>query len=577
MTEEEKQGLRVLKADTIVWLQSSREELYRRFRLALVETDPRIGEYVLGCITHPEAHNLYELLGVKRFFYILGKYEWRPKKVRHFFRFYEALKFSGLDGRRRYRLTPVQAFIFANIYGFYNNGLRLIRLAYLFVPRKFSKTTSVASLALYDMLFGDHNAQAYIGANSYQQAKICFDEIRAIMTDLDPDGNHTRVNREQIFFKDRTRDSLIRCLTSNARTLDGLNASLAILDEYAQARDTAGRSGASLKNVLTSSMGVRKEPLTVVCTTASDVVDGPFARELDGVKQVLRGELENDTLFAAIFEPDVDDQEGDPATWRKVQPHLGITVREDYYAKEWADAQLSADKRLEFRTKLLNIFAVNERNAWIPARVVGESSRRFDLGAFGRVPAMCALDLSESDDFSAVTFGIYRQAERSFWFHTRYYFPEGALEGHPNEHLYRIWAEQGHLRLTPGDVIDYRAIVDDILAANREVELLSIGYDPWKSQEVINMLAAAGAKNVLRPVKQTYGYFTAPVQSFEHGIKTGHVFLNDNPINGFCFGNAILDEDNLENKKPIKRTADRKIDGAITTLMCLRLFIDYER
>ena len=577
MTEEEKQGLRQLKADVIVYLQGEREELYRRFREALVETDPRIGEYVLGCILHPEAHNLYELLGVKRFFYLLSRYEWRPGRVRHFFRFYEALKFSGLEGRRRYRLTPVQAFIFANIYGFYHDGLCLIRTAYLFVPRKFSKTTSVASMALYDMLFGDHNAQAYIGANSYNQAKICFDEIRAIMSGLDPDGRHIRINREQIFFKDRGRDSLIRCLTANAKTQDGLNASLAILDEYAQARDTSGKSGAALKNVLTSSMGVRKQPLTVVCTTASDVVDGPFARELDGVLQVLREELENDSIYAAIFMPDVDDAESDPATWRKVQPHLGVTVREDYYAKEWADAQLSADKLLEFRTKLLNIFAVNERSAWITSKVVGSATRPFALGAFGRVPAMCALDLSESDDFSAVSFGIYRQQERSFWFYTRYYFPEGALEGHPNERLYRIWAEQGHLTLTPGEVIDYRVIVDDILAANREVELLGIGYDPWKSQEVINMLAAAGAKNVLRPVKQTYGYFTAPVQSFEHGIKTGHVFLNDNPINGFCFGNAILDEDNLENRKPVKRAADRKIDGAITTLMTMRLFIDYER
>ena len=577
MTEEEKQGLRQLKADVIVYLQGEREELYRRFREALVETDPRIGEYVLGCILHPEAHNLYELLGVKRFFYLLSRYEWRPGRVRHFFRFYEALKFSGLEGRRRYRLTPVQAFIFANIYGFYHDGLCLIRTAYLFVPRKFSKTTSVASMALYDMLFGDHNAQAYIGANSYNQAKICFDEIRAIMSGLDPDGRHIRINREQIFFKDRGRDSLIRCLTANAKTQDGLNASLAILDEYAQARDTSGKSGAALKNVLTSSMGVRKQPLTVVCTTASDVVDGPFARELDGVLQVLREELENDSIYAAIFMPDVDDAESDPATWRKVQPHLGVTVREDYYAKEWADAQLSADKLLEFRTKLLNIFAVNERSAWITSKVVGSATRSFALGAFGRVPAMCALDLSESDDFSAVSFGIYRQQERSFWFYTRYYFPEGALEGHPNERLYRIWAEQGHLTLTPGEVIDYRVIVDDILAANREVELLGIGYDPWKSQEVINMLAAAGAKNVLRPVKQTYGYFTAPVQSFEHGIKTGHVFLNDNPINGFCFGNAILDEDNLENRKPVKRAADRKIDGAITTLMTMRLFIDYER
>ena len=69
----------LLKADVIVYLQSSREDLYRRFREALIETDPRIGEYVLGCILHPEAHNVYELLGVKRFFYLLTKYEWRPK------------------------------------------------------------------------------------------------------------------------------------------------------------------------------------------------------------------------------------------------------------------------------------------------------------------------------------------------------------------------------------------------------------------------------------------------------------------------------------------------------------------
>ena len=91
------------------------------------------------------------------------------------------------------------------------------------------------------------------------------------------------------------------------------------------------------------------------------------------------------------------------------------------------------------------------------------------------------------------------------------------------------------------------------------------------------MLAASGAANVVTGVRQTYGNFTAPVESFEHGVKTGHIFMNNNPINAYCFGNAVLDEDNLENKKPIKLTPDRKIDGIITMLMCLRLFIDYER
>ncbi len=90
------------------------------------------------------------------------------------------------------------------------------------------------------------------------------------------------------------------------------------------------------------------------------------------------------------------------------------------------------------------------------------------------------------------------------------------------------------------------------------------------------MLAASGAENVIKGVRQTYGNFTAPVESFEHGAKTGRIFINDNPINAYCFGNAVLDTDKLEKCKPVKRKKTQKIDGVITMLMCLRLFIDYE-
>ncbi len=61
------------------------------------------------------------------------------------------------------------------------------------------------------------------------------------------------------------------------------------------------------------------------------------------------------------------------------------------------------------------------------------------------------------------------------------------------------------------------------------------------------------------------------------GAKTGHIRIGDNPINAYCFGNAILDFDNLENCKPIKIRQTQKIDGVITVLMCVRQFIDYER
>ena len=581
MTEEEKEKLRRLKTGTAEWLQSNREVYPTRYRCALVETDRRIGDYVYGVIDNPERHNLYELLAVQRFFRMLDRYKWSPKRVKHFFRFYQALRFSGINGRTRYKLTPVQAFQFANIFGFVKpDGRRLIRSVYLFVPRKFSKTTSSAALAVYDMLFGDNNAQAYVGANSYDQAKICFDEIRAIMFDLDPSGRHFRVNREKITFLDRGRDSLIQCLTANAKTKDGLFASLVIMDEYAQARNTAGKNGADLKNVLTTSMGPRREPLVIVITTASEVVDGPFKGELDGVMAVLRGEKKNDTMFASIFMPDVDDDESDPATWAKVQPHLGITVQPDYYEREYENAQLSAENMLAFRTKLLNIFCVSDEKTWFTYEKANELLGKFDIDSVaGHPDCAVAFDLSIHDDFSAVSYTLYSTESKKFYCHTDYYFPEGALKGHPNEQLYRSWHAKGHLLFCKGQKIDVAQIAEDILRRSKKVNIIRIGYDKYKAQDLTSILSSVGARNVLTPYSQTYGSFNLPVESFEMLAWNDppKIVFNDNPINTFCLSNCVLDTDNLENKKPLKLSQYRKIDGTITMLMTLGLMYTFER
>lgn len=581
MTEEEKKELRTLKLRCSERLQASIDNYTKKYSYALVGTDRRLLDYVICTAKNPNSHNLYELLGVERFFQLLGRYEWKAKRVRHFIRFYEALRFSGLKGRTRYKLTPVQVFQFANIYGFaMKDGRRLIRVAYLFVPRKFSKTTSSASMAVYDLLFGDSNAQAYVGANSYDQAKICFDEIRALMWDIDPSGRHFRVNREKITFCDRHHDSLIQCLTANAKTKDGLFASLVIMDEYAQARNTAGKNGADLKNVLTTSMGPRREPLTIIITTASDVVDGPFAHELDGVLKVLRGEVENDKMFASVFIPDVDDAEDDPATWAKVQPHLGVTVQPDYYADAYKEAQLSAENMLAFRTKLLNIFTVNESKTWFTYEQATALLGDFDIDKVeGHPDCAIAFDLSVHDDFSAVTYTLYSATQKKFFSHTDYYFPEGALKGHPNEQLYRRWNEQGHLVFCKGKKIDTRRITEDVLRRSKKLNIIRIGYDAYKAQELVSILSSVGARNVLTPYRQTYGSFNLPVESFELLAyeEPPKITLNNNPINVFCLTNCVIDEDNLGNKKPLKITQYRKIDGAITLLMTLGLLYSYER
>ncbi|MFK2346188.1 terminase large subunit domain-containing protein, partial [Bacteroides fragilis] len=91
---------------------------------------------------------------------------------------------------------------------------RLVRRAILFVPRKFSKTTSSSSLAVSELLFGDANAQAYTAANGYKQAQVCFKEISKIVKQLDPKRRTFKKTREHIEWRENKfgKESFVECL-----------------------------------------------------------------------------------------------------------------------------------------------------------------------------------------------------------------------------------------------------------------------------------------------------------------------------------------------------------------------------
>jgi phage terminase large subunit-like protein len=323
-------------------------------------------------------------------------------------------------------------------------------------------------------------------------------------------------------------------------------------------------------------MGVRENPLTVIITTASDKLNGPFVKLLNSYREILRGKRDNDSVFAHIFEPDVDDAEDSPETWKKVQPHLGITVQNDFYEQEYKKAQLTGEDMLTFRTKQLNIFVQNAEKVWFTQEEIAALAKDIDIDRLGmRYPCMVAVDLSVFDDFSTVTYLIHNPDTRTFHSHNDFYLPEATINEHSNRELYKKWAKDGHLKIIPGKVIDNRIIINDIMRRNDYLWIRNIGYDPYKSMEFVNTLSAAigsRAKNVIKPVKQTYGTFTSPIESFELAAKTGKISFNRNPIVWYCFGNAMMDEDRLCNRKPIKRSANEKIDATVTNLMAFHLF-----
>lgn len=536
--------------------------------------DSRLHSYIKEVLDNPTQHNKYEILAVFRFldFFKKKDIEFKSKEVKKFIKFYECLKFPSDKGMQSFKLTPIQVFQFSNILGFYKmDGTRLCRDALLFVPRKYSKTTSVASLAIYDLLFGESNAQCYVASNSFSQSQICFEIIKNILKELDPTLSHFRLNRDIIYNRMSDKTSLVRCLASSADKLDGLNASTIILDEYAQA------DNAALRNVLTSSMGVRKNPLVVTLTTASSKLDTPFTKMLENYKRILEGEIDNDTIFASIFEPDEGDDIGDIKTWKKVQPHFGITVNEEFYKAEYQKALMSADDMLEFKTKLLNVFTLPQTQIWINSKVVERNTQHFEFNMLQSRPnAMVSVDLSVKDDFSCVCYALYDSINKRFVFKNYYYIPKQTIENHPNSEMYKELVKSGHLIICGNEVIDYKQIANDIIANARYVNILQIGYDAYRSKEFINIIKASGIKCTV-PYSQTYANFTSPVEAFEMAVYQDRLKFDDNPLNLYCINNVAVDTDKMENKKPMKKTHNAKIDGAITMLMCMGMFSNYKR
>ena len=575
--------------------------------------DPRLMQYLDGVSRQPRAHNLYEVAGAAVFCRKVVRYEWDAEAVQRFVRFYECLPFDGPSGRTTYRLTPVQLFIVSNLFGLYvvnasGHRVRLTRDAYIFVPRKFAKTTLCAAILLWFLLFESYNSEAYAIANSYQQSRVLFDMARSMMSALDPDQTMFRINRETIFFRNRDRASKAVCLAANPKNLDGLFAELVIRDEGAQARDTATKSGSDLKNVLVTSEGPREQPLNIDISTASDVVGGPFHREIEGVEKMLVEGLSakykvqagtrkklpaitaNDRLFALLFLPDVGDREDDPKTWAKVQPHLGITVAKDYYELEWQRAQLSADNMLAFRTKLLNIFAVNEATPWLGLTLAQRMHHDWDpltgrgMEQLDEPPlTMCAVDLSVKGDFTAVTFAAYLPDLRQTWTHTRYYLPEGVMATHPRHIHYQHLLEAGHIHLTPGDTIDPNTIADYVLeVANAgHVMVAKVGYDQYRSTPFVNRMVEIGGLGIednLIPMGQTMGPFTSWTMAYGQAARTGHILIDGNPLTDEAFQGAYLETSRDEIAcKPMKidpSPTGKRIDGLITNIMAHGLFID---
>jgi phage terminase large subunit-like protein len=103
------------------------------------------------------------------------------------------------------------------------------------VARGNGKTTLMAGLALWDLLAGD-GRRVHVIANNEEQAGICLDTARTMAIRL---ADPTLLARAQRVVRP-SHDCEMTALPALERSLDGLNPSLWIADEAADAREQPG-------------------------------------------------------------------------------------------------------------------------------------------------------------------------------------------------------------------------------------------------------------------------------------------------------------------------------------------------
>jgi len=467
--------------------------------------------------------------------------------------------------KKPFILQDWQSFMIYAMFGFYWKGTdkRVCRNAYIQISRKCGKTSLASALALYGLI-GDGEAGAEIDfvAPSAEQTRIGFRAASNYAESINRNGILNCLRNTITFSPTKGR---IRMMSSDAKLGDGFNPHFAIIDEYHSLENN------DLPNVMMSGMGMRRNPMMIYITTAGFNIYGPCKEYRDMCEDILLGNKTDDSIFALIYELDKGDDWFDDTKWKKAIPSLDITVTKDYISQQVTLAKNNVSMEVGVRTKNLNQW-VETSSVWISDEVIKKNMKPIPIEAFNGQIVSAGIDLAAVSDLTVYCIMAAPDQNREFEpdkyiFKCFYYLPSECLENNKNWQKYRQWQQHKYLTVNPGNVTDYRYILDDMVGSMDNFMFNGIYYDAWQSTLFIIMATEAGLPCV--PYSQSIGNFTKPVKTFELLLKRGDIVLDENPITRWCFQNCTLKEDHNQNVKPTKENKENKIDATIAILESL--------
>lgn len=482
----------------------------------------------------------------------------------HAIRFFSFLKHSkGEWAGQQFELSPWQEFIIGSVFGWKRaNGTRRFRTAYVEIARKNGKSTMLAGVGLYLFVAdGEAGAEVYSSATKKDQAKIVWSEAERMVKASEPLKARVGTHRNNLHIVGTA--SKFEPLGADSTTLDGLNAHGNIVDELHAHRDRG------LWDVLVTSMGARRQPLTFAITTAGTYEPESIGWELhDHAVKVAEGALEDDSFFAYVAAIDDDDKWEDPKVWVKANPNLGVSVKLEYMEEKCRDAL----NKPSFTNTFLRLHLdrwTQQVERWISMEKWNAQAEPVDPEALRGLPCWGGLDLAQKLDIAAFVLAFPREGG-GVTLLPRFWCPEATVTERSKKDRvpYDAWVRDGLLIATPGEVIDYDFIRAEIKDLGEAYGIQEIAYDPWAAQQLATQLGETDGFTMVA-MRQGYASLSEPAKEFERLVVSRKLYHGGHPILRWMASNVAKTEDPAGNIKPDKGKSREKIDGIVAAIMAL--------
>jgi phage terminase large subunit-like protein len=439
------------------------------------------------------------------------------------------------------------------------------RRAILSFGRKNGKTALAAMLLLVHICGPKAvaNSQLFSAAQSREQASILF-ALACKMIRMHQDL------RASLQIKESAKEIhcpelgiKYRALSAEATTAYGLSPVFIVHDELGQVKGPRS----NLYDALETATGAQGEPLSVVISTQARNDTDLLSILIDDAL----AEHDPRTVVSLYTAP----QELDPFaldTIKLANPAFGEFLSEREVLAMARDAERMPSREAEFRNLILNQ-RVEIINPFIQA-----SMWKACGGAVGKLEecgeVYAGLDLSEVADLTA--FVMIGQFDDTWHVDSTFWLPRDGLEvkAMADRVPYDLWANQGLLLTTEGNVVSYEHVAKYLVDAFGKYPIKRLAFDRWNMRHFKPWLLHAGfseqfIKDHFVEFGQGVASMSPALRELEELIRGERIAHGNNPVLGMCAANTVIVKDDAGNRKPSKRKSSGRIDGLVALAMAV--------